>query len=91
MKKLLYASLAGCGFTALPLMILRLPPDSGVIRALKWVGANLLLPGTYVGFVAAGGRIDDIDLLAADSVNFLFYSILTYIVLTVWERHGAKS
>ncbi len=72
------------------MMILRLPFDSAVINSLKWASANLLLPGTYFGFVAAGGRIDDISFLVADSTNFIFYSVLSYVLLAAWERYRAK-
>lgn len=91
MKRLFYASLTALGVIVLPLMILRLPSDSGAVNFLKWVSTNLLLPGTYFGFVAAGGRIDDISFLVADSVNLLFYSVLIYVLLIAWERHKAKS
>jgi len=50
-----------------------------------------LLPGTYFGFLAAGSRIDDISFFVADSINFLLYSALIYILLAVWGRRRAKS
>ncbi len=91
MKRLLYASLIACGLMVLLLAILRLPSDSGVASSLKWESSNLLLPGTYFGFLAAGSRIDDISFFVADSINFLLYSALIYILLAVWGRHRAKS
>jgi hypothetical protein len=91
MKRLLYASLTGGGLTVLPLIILWLPSDSNFVDFLKSASTNLLLPGTYFGFVAAGGRIDDISFLVADSFNFLLYSVLIYILLAAWERHRAKA
>jgi hypothetical protein len=91
MKRLLYALFTACVVTGLPLMILRLPTDSGIIDSLKWVSTNLLLPGTYLGFIAAGGRIDDISFFIADSINFLFYSVLTYVLLAAWQKHRAES
>ena len=81
-----------CGLIVLLLAILRLPSDSGVASSLKWASANLLLPGTYFGFLAAGSRIDDsISFFVADSINFLLYSALIYILLAVWGRRRAKS
>lgn len=91
MKRLLYASVIACGLIVLLLAILRLPSDSGVASSLKWASANLLLPGTYFGFLAAGSRIDDISFFVADSINFLLYSALIYILLAVWGRRRAKS
>lgn len=91
MKRLLYASVIACGLIVLLLAILRLPSDSGVDSSLKWASANLLLPGTYFGFLAAGSRIDDISFFVADSINFLLYSALIYILLAVWGRRRAKS
>jgi hypothetical protein len=61
-EKDLYALLTACGVTGLPLMILRLPADSGSVDSPKSVSTNLLLPG-YLGFIAAGGRMDDISFL----------------------------
>jgi hypothetical protein len=91
LKRLLYASLIACGLIVLLLAILRLPSDSGVASSLKWASSNLLLPGTYFGFLAAGSRIDDISFFVADSINFLLYSALIYILLAAWGRHRAKS
>ena len=91
MKRLLYASVIAFGLIVLLLAILRLPSDSGVASSLKWASANLLLPGTYFGFLAAGSRIDDISFFVADSINFLLYSALIYILLAVWGRRRAKS
>jgi hypothetical protein len=90
-KRLVYASLTACGLTVLALMILRLPSDSGIVNSLKWASSNLLLPGTYFGFVAAGSRIDDISFFVADSINFLLYAVVIYILLAGWEKHKAKS
>jgi hypothetical protein len=91
MKRLLYASLIGCALTVLPLIVLWLPSHSGVVNCLKWVCTNLSLPGVYFGFVAAGGRIDDISSLVTDSANFLLYSALIYILLSAWDRRRAKA
>jgi hypothetical protein len=90
LKRLLYALLLACGFLGLLLAILRLPSDSGIASSLKWASANLLLPGTYFGFLAAGNRIDDISFFVADSINFLLYSVLIYILLAAWERHRTR-
>ena len=78
MKRLFYASLIAGGLIVLLLAILRLPSDSGFASSLKWASANLLLPGTYFGFLAAGNRIDDISFFVADSINFLDCSDLTF-------------
>jgi cytochrome b561 len=90
MKKLLYASLASCGLTVLPLMILRIQSESGIVNSLKWASSNILLPGTYFGFLAAGSRIDDISFFVADSINFLLYAVVIYLLLAGWEKHKAK-
>jgi len=90
MKRLLYASLAACGLTILPLVILRLSFNSAAVSALKWTSTTLLLPGTYLAFVAGGERIDDISFLVADSANFIFYSVLSYVLLAAWEKRRAR-
>ena len=90
MKRVLRASLASCFLTALLLMTMRLPSDSGFVGFLKRVSTNLLLPGTYFGFIFAGGRIDDISFGIADFVNFLLYTMLIYILLIAWDRRKAK-
>jgi hypothetical protein len=81
LKRLLHASLIACGLIVLLLAILRLPSDSAVASSLKWASANLLLPGTYFGYLAAGSKIDDISFFVADSINFFLYSALIYILL----------
>ena len=91
MKKLLYASLTACGLTVLPLMVLRIQSESGIVNFLKWASSNILLPGTYFGFLAAGSRIDDISFFVADSTNFLLYAVVIYMFLAGWEKHRAKS
>jgi large-conductance mechanosensitive channel len=91
MKKLLYASLIACVLTVLPLMALRIQSESGIVNSLKWASSNILLPGTYFGFLAAGGRIDDISFFVADSINFLLYAVVIYLMLAGWEKRKAKS
>jgi len=91
MKKLLYASLTACGLTVLPLMVLQIQSESGIVNSLKWASTNVLLPGMYFGFLAAGSRIDDISFVVADSINFLLYAVVIYILLAGWEKHKAKS
>lgn len=91
MKKLLYASLTACGLTVLPLIVLRIQSESGIVTSVKWASSNILLPGTYFGFLVAGSRIDDISFFLADSTNFLLYAVVIYILLAGWEKYKVKS
>ena len=90
MKRLLYALLAACGITTVPILLLRLQSDSRLVTTLKSVSSNLLLPGTFLGFVGSGGKIDDISFVFADSINFILYFVLIYLLLVARNRYGAN-
>jgi hypothetical protein len=90
MRRALYASLAAACLIVLLLLILRLPSESGVIGSLKRGSTHLLVPGTYIGFILAGGRIDDISFGIADIFNFVFYAALFYIVAAARDRYRAR-
>jgi hypothetical protein len=81
MKRFLYAVLAGCILTFLPLMVMRLSSEAYIVKLLKWGSTTILLPGTFVGFIAAGSKIDDISFVFANLVNLILYSALTYVLL----------
>ena len=75
----------------LPIAILKLPTDSGMVGSLKSGVSELMIPGGFVGLVASGGRIDDINPWLSCLANFLFYFGLAYLLLTVWVRLKSKS
>jgi hypothetical protein len=90
MRRLFLALLIGCFFAILPIAILKLPSDSGIVGSLKWGVTNLMIPGGFVGLVASGGRIDDINLWVSGLANFLFYFGIAYLSLIVWGRLKPK-
>jgi len=69
----------------------KLLTDSGIIGSLKSGVSELMIPGGFVGLVASGGRIDDINPWPSCLANFLFYFGLAYLLLTVWVRLKSKS
>jgi hypothetical protein len=91
MRRFVLALLVGCALALLPIAILRLSSDSGMVGSLKWGVTNLMIPGTLVGYTAAGGRIDDISSWLAAFANILFYFGLAYLLLTVWVKLKTKS
>jgi hypothetical protein len=86
MKRILWAAATGCVLAIFPIVVLRLPSDSGIIGSLKWGVSDLAVPGTLVGFLASGGKIDDISQALSSFSNFLFYFILAYLALSVWAK-----
>jgi hypothetical protein len=91
MRRLFFPLLIGCTLAFLPIAILKLPTDSGMVGSLKWGVSELMIPGGFVGLVASGGRIDDINPWLSCFANFLFYFGLAYLALTVWVRFKSKS
>jgi hypothetical protein len=91
MRRFVLALLMGCALTVLPILILRLPPDSGIVGSLKWGVTNLMIPGTLVGLAVAGGRVDDINPWLSGFANMVFYSGLAYALEVVWAKLKTKS
>jgi len=91
MRRLVLALLIGCALSILPIAILKLPSDSGTVGSLKWGITNLMIPGTLIGYIAAGGRIDDVSPWLSGFVNMLVYFGLAYLSLTVWVKLKTKS
>jgi hypothetical protein len=60
MRRLFLALLIGCLLSILPIAILKLPTDSGMVGSLKRGITNLMVPGVF-GLIVSGGRIDDIN------------------------------
>jgi hypothetical protein len=91
MRRLVIALSIGCVLTILPIAILKLPSDSGMVGSLKWGITNLMIPGTFIGYIAAGGRIDDINPWLSGFANMVFYFGLAYLFLTVWVKLKTRS
>ena len=49
-----------------------------------------MLPGAFVGMVAAGGHIHDVDPLVIESIDFAFYFGIAYLFLTFRQRRKRK-
>jgi hypothetical protein len=90
MRRFVLALLVGCALSLLPIAILKLPSDSGMVGSLKWGVTNLMIPGSLIGYIAAGGRIDDISSWLAAFANMLFYFGLAYLLLTVWAKFKTR-
>jgi hypothetical protein len=69
-----------------PVMLLKVDFDSRLISTLKWGGAYLAIPGTFLGLIASGGRIDDINFRITDVANLAFYGGLAYVSLGFWPH-----
>jgi len=81
MRRVVYAVVAACVFTFVPLVILRLESTSGLVKSLKDIAAALGVPGAAVGFIVAAGRIHDIDSGVSDATNFAFYFAAAWVLL----------
>ena len=86
MRRIIYAVLVACTFTFVPMLILRLNAETAHIKSLKNVSAALEVPGAFIGFLAVSGRIDDIDSALTDVANFVFYFLITWLVLEGLSR-----
>jgi hypothetical protein len=91
MRRFFLSLTIGCTLAFLPIAILKLPTDSGMVGSLKWGAADIMIPGGYVGLIASGGKIDDINPWLSCFANFLFYFGLAYLSLTAWVRLKSKS
>jgi hypothetical protein len=90
MRRVIYAALVACMFTFVPIMILKLGSETGIVRSLKSIATFLGIPGAFIGLLAAFGRIDDIDLWATNIANFAFYFLITWLVLKEVDRRRAR-
>ncbi len=76
----------------LPMALLGMAPsDSATINALQWGPTFIMLPGFVVGMITARGRIDDISLWVAGSADFIFYSLLSYLVIKAWKKRRTRA
>lgn len=62
-----------------------------MVGSLKWGITNLMVPGSLIGYIAAGGRIDDISPWLSVFSNMLLYFGLAYLLLTLWVKLKTKS
>ena len=81
MRRVFYAVAAACAFTFVPLAILRLESTTKLVQSLRDIAAALGVPGAAVGFILAGGRIDDIEAGVSDAANFAFYFVIVWLLL----------
>lgn len=86
MRRAIYAALAACIFTFVPIVILKLESETAIVRSLKSIAAFLGIPGAVVGLLAAFGRVHDIDLWVTNVANFAFYFLITWLVLREFDR-----
>jgi len=91
MRKLLYSLLAGCAVALAPLMISKLPFESGFSHLLKSGSSALLFPGYAIALVLALGRFHDINFTALEVANVAVYSGLTYLLLRGFAWLRARS
>jgi uncharacterized membrane protein len=80
MRRAIYAALVACVLTVVPNFILELHSETLIVNSLKTIAAALGAPGAFVAFIAAFGRIDDIDLWVTDIANLAFYLLVTVVV-----------
>ena len=88
--RIFYSAVFGCMLTLVPLLVLALRSDSGIVNSLKWVCAGLGVPGAAVGIIAVTGRMDDTSLWVTGSANFVFYSALSYVFLIALAKGKQK-
>jgi hypothetical protein len=86
MRRVIYAVLVACMFTFVPILVLRLDAETAFVKSLKNVSATLGVPGAFVGWIAASGRIHDIDSALTDAANFAFYFLITWLLLKGLSR-----
>jgi hypothetical protein len=90
MRKVIYSASLACVFTFVPELILRLDSEAAFVKSLKSVAAALGVPGALVGFIAAFGRVDDIDVWVTGAANFAFYFLMTWLLLKAVGRIRAR-
>jgi|SRR5579885_1674560 phosphatidylserine synthase len=91
MRKLLYSLLVGCVIALAPLMISKLPFESGSSHLLKSGSNVLLFPGYAIALVLALGRFHDINFTALEIANVVVYSGLTYLLLRCFAWLKART
>ena len=74
----------------IPIFILMLDSETGNAGWLRSAAAILGVPGAFVGFLLAFGRIHDVDPWITDIANFAFYFIGTWLVLRVLNGKRAS-
>jgi hypothetical protein len=83
--RLLRATAAGCAFAFLP----RVAADwseSGIVGALRFTIGGLMLPGSVIGLVVAGGMVHSVAQWVIDAADVVFYSALSYFLLSVLRK-----
>jgi hypothetical protein len=85
MKRSVIAIVVGCLLTIVPIAVIR-SISNGNITSLTFAAANLALPGTLMGLILSGRRIDDVNQWIVGFSNFVFYSGLAYLILTASIR-----
>jgi hypothetical protein len=94
MKRLASAVFIGCILAFTPGWLLNLPSDTGFVGSLKQAGSYVAVPGGFVGWIAAGGKLDsvnDINFIVVDIANLIIYSGLIYILLGVLGKRRDKT
>ena len=86
MRRIMYAVSVACAFTFVPIGILRLNSETPFVKSLKNIAAALGVPGAFFGWIAAFGRIHDIDSAVTDAANFAFYFLITWLLLKGLSR-----
>jgi hypothetical protein len=89
MRRAIYAALGASAFTLIPIFTLMLDSETATAKWLKSAAATLGVPGAFVGFFLAFGRIDDVDPWVTDIANFAFYFIVSWLILKVLSRRHA--
>ena len=70
----------------IPIFILRLNSETSIANSLKTIAAALGVPGAFVGFIPAFGRVHDIDLWVTDIANFAFSFVVAWLLLKAFGR-----
>jgi len=70
----------------IPIFILRLNSETSIANSLKTIAAALGVPGAFVGFIPAFGRVHDIDLWVTDIANFAFSFVVAWLLLNAFGR-----
>ncbi len=91
MRKLFYSLLMGCVVGLAPLMISKLPFESGLSHVLKSGSNALLFPGYVIALALALGRFHDINFTALEVANVAVYSGLTYLLLRGFAWFKART
>lgn len=89
-RRLVCSVASGIAVAALPICILELPLDGGILEATRpWI-VIMMAPGALAGMVVAGGRIHDINLWIMIPANAAFYTWLVYLASAVWSRRRRR-